>query len=156
MSITKLRKNEVTFMKKTTINTILISIITVMSVSICFLIFCIITRPRYAIVDETEAATIVESVSLTDEPQAQSAAATASMASEPLPDVEDTPATKHGKTSTRVNIRNAASEDAKVLDTVDEGTTFDILEIMDNGWTKILYQDNEAYISSNFVIVLND
>lgn len=70
--------------------------------------------------------------------------------------MEDTPATKHGKTSTRVNIRNAASEDAKVLDTVDEGTTFDILEIMDNGWTKILYQDNEAYISSNFVIVLND
>ena len=41
----------------------------------------------------------------------------------------------HGKTSTRVNIRNAASEDAKVLNTVDEGTTFDIVEVQDNGWT---------------------
>lgn len=144
-------------MKKTTINTILISIITVMSVSICFLIFCIITRPRYAIVEESETATIVESVSLSDEPQTQSAAAAASAAAEPVPDVvEETPTVKHGKTSTRVNIRDAASEDAKVLETVDEGTTFDILEIMDNGWTKILYQDYEAYISSNFVIVLND
>ncbi|MDE6910485.1 MAG: SH3 domain-containing protein [Lachnospiraceae bacterium] len=144
-------------MKKTTINTILISIITVMSVSICFLIFCIITRPRYAIVEESETATIVESVSLSDEPQTQSAAAAASVAAEPVPDVvEETPTTKRGKTSTRVNIRDAASEDAKVLETVDEGTTFDILEIMDNGWTKILYQDYEAYISSNFVIVLND
>ncbi|MDE7323875.1 MAG: SH3 domain-containing protein [Lachnospiraceae bacterium] len=144
-------------MKKTTINTILICIITVMSVSICFLIFCIITRPRYTISNESEIATIVESVNLSGEPQAQSTApATASATADPVPDVENTPDTRHGKTSTRVNIRDAASEDARVLDTVDEGTTFDILEIMDNGWTKIMYQDYEAYISSNFVIVLND
>ena len=114
-------------------------------------------KTSYAIVEESETATIVESVSLSDEPQTQSAAAAASVAAEPVPDVvEETPTTKRGKTSTRVNIRDAASEDAKVLETVDEGTTFDILEIMDNGWTKILYQDYEAYISSNFVIVLND
>ncbi len=62
----------------------------------------------------------------------------------------------HGRTSTRVNIRDAASENAKVLNTVDEGTTFEIIEIQDNGWTKILYEGTEAYISSNFVIVTND
>ncbi len=52
-----------------------------------------------------------------------------------------------------MNIRDAASENAKVLGTVDEGTTFDIIEIQDNGWTKILYEGSEAYISSNFVII---
>ena len=62
----------------------------------------------------------------------------------------------HGKTSTRVNIRDAASENAKVLSTVDEGTTFEIIEIQDNGWTKILYEGSEAYISSSFVIITNE
>lgn len=148
-------------MKKTTINTILISIIAIMSVSICFLIFCIITRPRYVIVDEPEAATIVESANLSSELQSQDTSAspvkeTTSPVEDAAPLAEEAPDTMHGKTSTRVNIRDAASEDAKVLDTVEEGTTFDILEILDNGWTKILYQDSEAYISSNFVIVLNE
>ena len=45
---------------------------------------------------------------------------------------------------------------AKVLTTVDEGTTFDILEILDNGWTKILYEGSEAYISSSYVIIMNE
>ena len=144
-------------MKKKTINTILISIIAIMSVSICFLIFCILTRPRYVIVNEPEAAMIVESANLSEELQSKD---TSSASPSPVEDIaplaEEAPDTIHGKTSTRVNIRNAASEDAKVLDTVDEGTTFDILEILDNGWTKILYQDSEAYISSSFVIILNE
>ena len=62
----------------------------------------------------------------------------------------------HGKTSTRVNIRDAASQDARVLNTVDEGTTFDILEILNNGWTKILYEGVEAYISSDYVIITTE
>lgn len=142
-------------MKKTTINAILIAIITIMSVSICFLIFCIMTRPRYVIVDETEPVMITESSSLlaedTQEPEEPAAY------TDELPVVEEPAATTmHGKTSTRVNIRDAATENAKVLATVDEGTTFDIIEIQDNGWTKILYEDTEAYISSKYVILTND
>ena len=142
-------------MKKSTINAILISVITLMSVSICFLIFCIATRPRYVIVNEPDTAMITEASNLYDEtlqPENPSANTTTDAA----PSVE-APAvsTMHGKTSTRVNIRNAASEDAKVLITVDEGTTFDILEILDNGWTRILYEGSEAYISSSYVIITN-
>ena len=40
-----------------------------------------------------------------------------------------------------------------VLDTVDEGTTFEIVEILDNGWTHILYDNTDAYISSAYVII---
>lgn len=142
-------------MKKTTINAILIAIITIMSVSICFLIFCIMTRPRYVIVDEPETAAMITEVSnLSEEPQQQPETSASNSDAETT--VTEPPAsTMHGKTSTRVNIRDAASENAKVLSTVEEGTTFDIIEILDNGWTKILYEGSEAYISSNFVIITN-
>ena len=140
-------------MKKTTINAILMSIITLMSVSICFLIFCIVTRPRYVIVNEPETALITEASNLSEDPQL-SEDTTSSHTETP---VEEPPAnTMHGKTSTRVNIRDAASADARVLYTVDEGTTFDIIEIQDNGWSKILYEGSEAYISSSYVIITNE
>ncbi len=142
-------------MKKTTINVILISVITIMSVSICFLIFCIVTRPRYVIVNEPEAAMITEASNLSEDDTQEPESVTVKNDTEPSP--EQPPAsTMHGKTSTRVNIRDAATEDAKVLTTVDEGTTFDILEILDNGWTKILYEGSEAYISSSYVIIMNE
>ena len=143
-------------MKKTTINAILISIITLMSVSICFLLFCIMTRPRCVIVNEPEtAATITEVSDLAEEPQ-QPENPVADSVPETAPVDEQPQSTMHGKTSTRVNIRDAASENAKVLSTVDEGTTFEIIEIQDNGWTKILYEGSEAYISSSFVIITNE
>ena len=145
-------------MKKTTINAILISVITIMSVSICFLIFCIVTRPRYVIVNEPEPAMITEVSNLSDDAQQpEDPAANTNSTADTAAPVEEPPAsTMHGKTSTRVNIRNAATEDAKVLSTVDEGTTFEILEILDNGWTKILYDGSEAYISSSYVIITNN
>lgn len=143
-------------MKKTTINAILISIITLMSVSICFLIFCIVTRPRYVIVNEPEtAAMITEATDLSEVTQQQSETLVSNNDTE-TPVAEPSANTMHGKTSARVNIRDAASETAKVLSTVDEGTTFDIIEIQDNGWTKILYEGSEAYVSSNFVIITNE
>lgn len=127
-----------------------------MSVSICFLLFCILTRPRYVIVNEPEtAATITEVSDLAEEPQ-QTENPVAGSVPETTPVAEQPQGTMHGKTSTRVNIRDAASENAKVLSTVDEGTTFDIIEIQDNGWTKILYDGSEAYISSSFVIITNE
>lgn len=143
-------------MKKTTINAILISVITIMSVSICFLIFCIVTRPRYVTVNEQpETAMITEASNLSEDPQQQEII-NPNNNTETTP-AEDTPDnTMHGKTSTRVNIRDAASENAKVLSTVDEGTAFDIIEIQDNGWTKILYEGSEAYISSSYVIITNE
>jgi len=140
-------------MKKTTINTILLSIIAIMSVSICFLIFCIVTRPRYVIVNEPETAKIIEADNLSEDAVLPE---TISAMNDTLPVETETSTTMHGKTSTRVNIRDAASQDARVLNTVDEGTTFDILEILNNGWTKILYEGSEAYISSDYVIITTE
>lgn len=147
------------FMKKTTINNILIGVIAVLCVSICFLIFCIAKRPRYIETEQPESAIITES------PDSLNTAGTAETSGDilELPDTEasttegdEASSVMQGKTSTRVNIRDAATEDAKVLDTVEEGTTFEIVEILDNGWTHILYDGNDAYISSAYVIIVNE
>ena len=140
-------------MKKTTINNILMGVIAMLSDSICILIFCIVTRPRYVTVNEPETAVITEVPNIPDTSQSPS---TASSSGTPSATPEDTPNEMHGKTSTKVNIRDAASDEAKVLDTVEAGTTFEILEILDSGWTRILYNGSEAYISSDFVIVVNE
>ena len=140
-------------MKKTTINNILMGVIAMLSVSICILVFCIVTRPRYVTVNEPETAVITEVPNIPDTSKSPS---TASSSGTPSATPEDTPNEMHGKTSTKVNIRDAASDEAKVLDTVEAGTTFEILEILDSGWTRILYNGSEAYISSDFVIVVNE
>jgi Bacterial SH3 domain. len=145
-------------MKKNFINNILIGIIVVLCISICFLIFCIAKRPRYVETSEPETAVIAEI------PESINTTASSTVNSD-LPELpqtndskKDDSAKEHmqGKTSTRVNIRDRATEDAKVLDTVDEGTTFEIVEILDNGWTHILYDNTDAYISSAYVIITNE
>lgn len=146
-------------MKKTTISNILMGIIVVLCISICFLIFCIVRRPRYIETADTESAIITES------PNDFNLTGTVTTNNDMpnLPDA-DTPTTEEdtsavqmqGKTSTRVNIRNAPTEDGKVLETVDAGTTFDIVEVLDIGWTHIIYNGEDAYISSAYVIITSE
>lgn len=146
-------------MRKKTISNILMGIIVVLCISICFLIFCIIRRPRYVETADPESAIITEN------PGDFNLAGTITTDNDvlELPDVDNTPtqeetsaAPVQGKTSTRVNIRNAPSEDGKVLETVDADTTFDIVEVLDIGWTHILYNGEDAYISSAYVIITSE
>ncbi|MBD5451893.1 MAG: SH3 domain-containing protein [Lachnospiraceae bacterium] len=146
-------------MRKKTISNILMGIIVVLCVSICFLIFCIVRRPRYIETADLESAIITEN------PGDFNLAGTIATNNDvlELPDVDNTPtqeetsaAPMQGKTSTRVNIRNAPSEDGKVLETVDADTTFDIIEVLDVGWTHILYNGEDAYISSAYVIITSE
>ena len=146
-------------MRKKTISNILMGIIVVLCISICFLIFCIVRRPRYIETADTESAIITEN------PGDFNLAGTITTNNDvlELPDVDNTPtqeetsaAPMQGKTSTRVNIRNAPSEDGKVLETVDADTTFDIVEVLDIGWTHILYNGEDAYISSAYVIITSE
>lgn len=139
-------------MKKTTLNRILIGIIILLTCSICFLIICIVTRPRYINPAETEPAVITEVFEDTGyETQTN-----------PIPEITEASTsvetlvaqTMNGKTSDKVNIRDAANPDARVLETVEEGYTFEIIEILDNGWTKIKYGEMDAYISSSYVIIV--
>lgn len=150
-------------MKKSTINKILLAIIALLFVTICILIYKIVSRPQYAFTEqnnqsattntvtnveipEISASSIFEQAQTPTEPESQQSTETAA-----LPNVSDT---LHGKTSDRVNIRELPSEDARVLETVEKGYTFDIIEIYSDEWVKIHYQDQEAYISTMYVILL--
>lgn len=143
-------------MKKTTINYILYGIMAFLVIAICILLTKITNRTRY--IDTTQTATIqaapfvqdaltagdsvLESAIPTDETAKPSNNSTASAAN-----------VLRGHTSDRVKIREQASLEARVLEIVDEGYEFTILEILSTGWTRISYEEGEAFISSAYVIV---
>lgn len=60
-------------------------------------------------------------------------------------------ATTEGKLTDTVNIRKTASTSGEKLGQLSKGSSIDIIEKMDNGWTKIKYNDGEAYVKSDYV-----
>lgn len=137
-------------MKKRTINIILMSIIASLIVAICVLIVQILNRPRYTVATEPQTTVITEIPHSEAVPSTQK-----TLPVEKEAEMADEASNLRGKASTKVNIRELPTEEARVLETVEEGTEFDILEILDSGWTKIQYQDNiEAYVSSSYVILI--
>lgn len=137
-------------MKKRTINIILMSIIFLLIVAICILIVQISNRPRYTAVADPQTTVITEIPHSEAVPVIPDTLAV--QTEEELP---EEPSVLRGKTSTKVNIRELPSQEARVLETVEAGTEYDILEILDSGWTKIQYTDTlEAYISSSYVILI--
>lgn len=150
-------------MKKSTLNKILWVIIVLLIVTICILISKISTRPKYAFTDENNQSIVSNSFTTVEIPEIP--ASTIFNQSQKTPETSEN--TEHnslpnisntlrGKTSERVNIRELPSEDARVLETVEAGYTFDIIEIYSNDWVKIKYEEQEAYISTMFVIVIQN
>ena len=133
-------------MKKKTINKILFGIIAFLVLAICILSVEIVRRPRYINISEPET-TVIEEASL-------DASSTYVEESAAVFSTTEAVTALRGKTSTKVNIRDAANADAKVLATVEAGYEFDIIEIQDNGWTRLKCEDQDAYISSSYVIVI--
>lgn len=56
-----------------------------------------------------------------------------------------------GKVTDTVNVRRTASTDGDKLGQLSEGTEIEIMEKMSNGWTKIKYEGEEAYVKSDYV-----
>ena len=152
-------------MKKSTINRILLAIIALLFVTICILIFKIVSRPQYAFTEPNNQSAVSNTITNVEIPEVP-ASTIFEQSQEPatadttkitetssLPDISNT---LRGKTSDRVNIRELPSEEARVLETVDAGYTFDILEIYNDDWVKIRYQEQEAYISTMYVIIIQD
>lgn len=137
-------------MKKRTINIILMSIIGLLIVAICVLIVQILNRPRYTATSEPQTTVITEI------PHSEAVSSIQeSQPAEPKEEISEENSSLRGKASTKVNIRELPSEDARVLETIEAGTEFDIIEVLPSGWTMIQYQENmDAYISSSYVILI--
>ena len=54
-----------------------------------------------------------------------------------------------------VNIRSSDSEEADKLDKAQIGQEFTLLEEKGNGWSKIRYNDRDAYIKSDYLEVVS-
>ena len=55
--------------------------------------------------------------------------------------------------TTTVNVRSSDSEQADRLGKVDGGTRIQVLEQRVNGWSKVLFQNKDGYIKSEFLQV---
>lgn len=77
-------------------------------------------------------------------------AATTEPTTEPEPAVTE-PLTYMMETNAKVNVRTEPSADAERLDRFEKGELVEVLEILENGWAKILYGDGYAYVFAEYL-----
>lgn len=53
--------------------------------------------------------------------------------------------------STSVNVRSGPGTEYNRLGSAYSNNEYEVLEILESGWTKLLYSDQEAYISNEFI-----
>lgn len=70
---------------------------------------------------------------------------------EETPEIPLTKTVQMVRTTTTVNVRSDSNTDAKRLGSAVKGSEFEMIEALENGWTKIKYEDKEAYIKSDYL-----
>lgn len=75
---------------------------------------------------------------------------------EEVSDAQDsTPAAVEAKVRETVNVRKSASTEADKLGKVMGGDVVTVLESMDNGWSRIDFQGQEAYVKTEYLEIPN-
>lgn len=70
---------------------------------------------------------------------------------QPGEQTEDTAEVLYATATTTVNVRSSDSEKADKLGKVAGGTKLQVLEQKVNGWSKVLFEDKEGFIKSEFL-----
>lgn len=88
--------------------------------------------------------------------QAQSEEVTDPNASESaeVTPTEEKPADIYAQTKSAVNVRASDSEKADKVGKATKGLKVKVLEQRENGWSKVIFEDKEAFIKSEFLTVL--
>lgn len=61
------------------------------------------------------------------------------------------PVVQYATATTTVNVRSSDSEQADKLGKVEGGTKLQVVEVRENGWTKVIYETKEGYIKSEYL-----
>lgn len=64
------------------------------------------------------------------------------------------PTVKYATATTRVNVRASDSANAERVGEAMAGEKFEVVEELLNGWTKIIYNDQEAFIKSDYLSMI--
>lgn len=95
-------------------------------------------KSDYLVPEETETVAVE-----TEDPEAPKE-------SEDTEETEEVKTTK-GKLTDTVNIRKTDSTDGEKMGQMAKGASVDVIEKQSNGWTKIRYNDDVAYVKSDYV-----
>ncbi|MBE5877528.1 MAG: SH3 domain-containing protein [Lachnospiraceae bacterium] len=143
-------------MSNRTINRILISVIGLLCVTICILVMLIITRPQHVLTQGASSPSIEEvtPTEIIDFGNTISEDTSIPEESTVPTSTQEQTSVLYARTTSLLNIRASNSTDAAVVETVSENTILQVLEIQPDGWTKILYEGQEAYVSSAYIILV--
>ncbi len=72
------------------------------------------------------------------------------------PETTPEPVVIYVKAKTTVNVRSSDSEQADKLGKATEGTRLQVLEQRENGWTKVLFENKEGYIKTDYLEVIEN
>ncbi len=70
---------------------------------------------------------------------------------EEIPSQEAEPVVEYVIALDNVNVRNSDSTNAEIVGNVTKGTKLKLVEKLVNGWTKVIYNNKECYISSKYL-----
>lgn len=127
-------------MKKSTLNAIMQGVIIVLVIAIVFVIIKIQLRPDEVPVTEIVSEENSEPESVIEE------------VSEPEPEVviED----RVRIINDNINVRSGPGTDYERLGSAYTGYDFEFIEQLEEGWTKIVYDDQMAYVYSEYVEII--
>ena len=74
---------------------------------------------------------------------------------ESVPEIDNS-IKKEGKLTDTVNVRKTPSTDADIVGILTKGTEIEVLEQMNNGWTKISHANGPAYVKSDFITIIGE
>ncbi len=134
-------------MKKKTISAIMTGLIISLSIMIIMLIYFIEKRGARTVTEDVSPIDLITAEGTTiQETDVASAGSTAEETIEERTIVVATP-----NATSSVNVRSGPGTDYSRIGSAYPQSEYEVVEILDNGWTHILYEGEEGYISSNYV-----
>lgn len=127
-------------MKKSTLNAIMQGVIIVLVIAIVFVIIKIQLRPDEVPVTEIVSEENSEPESVIEE------------VSEPEPEVVVVERVRI--VNDNINVRSGPGTDYERLGSAYTGYDFEFIEQLEEGWTKIVYDDQMAYVYSEYVEII--
>ncbi len=127
-------------MKKSTLNAIMQGVIIVLVIAIVFVIVKIKLRPDEVPVTEVVSEEISEQQSVVEE------------VSEPEPEIVVVERVRI--VNDNINVRSGPGTDYERLGSAYTGYDFEFVEQLEEGWTKIVYDDRDAYVYSEYVEII--